>query len=181
MSGQHYTGKYTTHFLPSSPLFQERHRYQVIASDIGILVWIGILYYWTQETSFWTMTKYYGIPYLIVNAWLIIITYLQHTDVYLPHYSEKSWNFVRGALSTVDRDYGWFLNSAFHHIHDSHVAHHLFSQMPFYNAIQATPYLKEKLGEYYFYDQTPVYKALWRAVRRCHFVDDQGDVLFYRK
>jgi omega-6 fatty acid desaturase (delta-12 desaturase) len=53
--------------------------------------------------------------------------------------------------------------------------------MPFYNAIKATPYLKEKLGEYYFFDDTPVLKALYRAVRNCHYVEDEGDVLFYRK
>ena len=181
MSGQNYPGKHATHFLPSSPIFQGRHKWQVLASDVGILVMVGGLAYWSYATSFWTMAKYYGIPYLIVNGWLITITLLQHTDVYLPHYSPKAWNYVRGALSTVDRDYGWFLNHAFHHIHDSHVAHHLFSQMPFYNAIKATPYLKEKLGEYYFFDQTPVFKALYRAVSNCHFVEDTGDVLFYRR
>jgi omega-6 fatty acid desaturase (delta-12 desaturase) len=181
MSGQSYPGRYPTHIMPSSPIFQPRHRWQVLASDLGIVVWLSILSYLGWSYSFSAVVKYYVIPYLIVNAWLITITLLQHTDVYLPHYSPQSWNFIRGALATVDRDYGWFLNHAFHHIHDSHVAHHLFSQMPFYNAIKATPYLKEKLGEYYFYDQTPVWKALWRAVKRCKFVENTGDILFYRK
>lgn len=108
-SGQRYDTQ-TNHFNPSAPIFESRHRAQVLASDAGLAVMLAILGYLTYTTSFLTVITYYGIPYLWVNAWLVTITLLQHTDVYLPHYNEKSWNFVRGALTTVDRDYGWFLN-----------------------------------------------------------------------
>lgn len=74
----------------------------------------------------------------------------------------------------------FFFTIALHHIQDSHVAHHLFSQMPHYNAIKATPYLKEKLGDCYLYDRTPLWKALYRVARNCQFVEDTGDILFYR-
>jgi len=178
-SGQKYD-EYTSHFHPNSPIFNKKQRNQVLISDAALLIVVAMIALSIYMTSFWTMVKFYGIPYLIVNGFLVTITLLQHTDVYLPHYTPESWDFVKGALTTVDRDYGWFLNHALHHIQDSHVAHHLFSQMPFYNAIKATPYLKEKLGEYYFYDQTSVWNALYRAVRQCVFVEDSGDVLFYR-
>lgn len=36
-------------------------------------------------------------------------------------------DWLRGALATVDRSYG-ILNYFHHHIADTHVAHHLFSQ-----------------------------------------------------
>ena len=36
-------------------------------------------------------------------------------------------DWLRGALSTVDRSFGIF-NYFHHHIADTHVAHHLFSQ-----------------------------------------------------
>jgi len=179
-SGQKYP-QYTSHFHPTSPIFEKRHRGQVLLSDAAILIVLSLIATSVYLTSFWTMAKFFGLPYLLVNCWLVTITLLQHTDVYLPHYAPHAWNFVRGALTTVDRDYGWFLNHALHHIQDSHVAHHLFSQMPFYNAIKATPYLKAKLGEYYLYDRTPVWKALYRAVRNCVFVEDTGDILFYRR
>ena len=52
----------------------------------------------------------------------------------LPHYTDDEWDWLRGALATVDRDYGWLLNSLHHHIADTHVAHHLFSSMPHYHA-----------------------------------------------
>ena len=75
----------------------------------------------------------YIVPYLIVNMWLVMITLLQHTHPALPHYSDKEWEWLRGALSTVDRSYGP-LDVVFHHIADTHVCHHLFSTMPHYHA-----------------------------------------------
>lgn len=32
-----------------------------------------------------------------------MITYLQHTHPNLPHYLDKEWDWLRGALATVDR------------------------------------------------------------------------------
>ncbi len=58
-----------------------------------------------------------------------MITLLQHTHRSLPHYEDAEWDWLRGALATVDRSYGW-LNYFHHHIADTHVAHHLFSQVP---------------------------------------------------
>ena len=34
-------------------------------------------------------------------------------------------------------------------ITSSHVAHHIFSDMPYYGAMEATPYVKQHLGKYY--------------------------------
>lgn len=78
----------------------------------------------------------YIIPYLVVNNWLVTITLLQHTHPKLAHYNDKEWDWLRGALATVDRSYG-FLDYFFHHIADTHVAHHLFSNMPHYHAEEA--------------------------------------------
>jgi len=97
----------------------------------------------------------------------------------IPHFRGEEWNFVRGALATVDRDYG-ILNTVFHHIGDTHVAHHLFSTMPFYHAQEATEKLKVVLGNHYLHENTPILKSLWRNWNTCHFVEDQGDVIFYK-
>ncbi len=85
------------------------------------------------ETKMWSVLQVYVIPYLIVNSWLVTITLLQHTHPKLPHYADKEWDWLRGALATVDRSYG-FLDFFFHHIADTHVTHHLFSTIPFYHA-----------------------------------------------
>jgi fatty acid desaturase len=37
------------------------------------------------------------------GARLVTITFLQHTHPNLPHYEDEEWEWVRGALATVDR------------------------------------------------------------------------------
>ncbi|RLM55827.1 hypothetical protein C2845_PM10G09380 [Panicum miliaceum] len=56
----------------------------------------------------------------------IPMTPMPHTDPAVPRYGGGEWDWLRGALATVDRDYGAVLNSAFHNIADTHVVHHLF-------------------------------------------------------
>ena len=98
----------------------------IVVSVIGMLVAAGVLGWLVSVYGAAAVAAYYGVPYLIVNAHLTLITYLQHTDTYVPHYREPEFTWLRGALSTVDRSYGAWLDDAFHHIADSHVVHHLF-------------------------------------------------------
>jgi fatty acid desaturase len=35
-------------------------------------------------------------PYLVVNAWLVVITLLHHTDPNVPFYDETSWTWLNG-------------------------------------------------------------------------------------
>lgn len=93
------------------------------------------------------------------------------------------WDWLRGALSTVDRSHG-ILDHFFHHIADTHVCHHLFSYMPFYNATEATKHLRMALGDYYLKDDRNVWLALWDDFQECEYVapDKKGEgVLWYRK
>lgn len=129
--------------------------------------------------------RIYGMPLVIVNGFLVLITYLQHTHPSLPHYESSEWDWLRGALATVDRDYG-VLNTVFHNITDTHVVHHLFSTMPHYHAKEATEAVKKVLGEYYRMDRTNVLKAIWREAKECVYVEADEDadsdkgVVWYR-
>jgi omega-6 fatty acid desaturase (delta-12 desaturase) len=161
--------KWVNHFDPWSPIFSKRERVEVAISDAAL---IAVCYGLTAlgNTFGWAwLLKSYGIPYLVVNFWLVTITMLQHTHPSLPHYNDKEWNWLRGALATVDRDYGWFLNTVQHNIQDTHVAHHLFSQIPHYHAKEATKAIKEVLGEYYVKDERPLLTAIWEA-QACRYV-----------
>ena len=82
------------------------------------------------------------IHYLRVNHWLVLITFLQHTDPILPHYRAPEFTFPRGALATLDRSLlgdcgklmGWIGAHATHGISETHVLHHVSSKIPHYNA-----------------------------------------------
>ena len=133
-----YENKPRSHFNPNSSLFKAQEYWQIVISDIGFSLAVGIMAWAIYSFGFNAYLCFYFVPYLIVNYHLVLITYLQHTDVYMPHFDESEWNWLRGALCTVDRSFGPVLDHFFHHISDTHVAHHLFSYMPFYNAQEAT-------------------------------------------
>ncbi|XP_010257471.1 PREDICTED: delta(12)-fatty-acid desaturase FAD2 [Nelumbo nucifera] len=169
VSGRHYD-RFACHYDPYGPIYSNRERIQIYISDAGILaVTYGLFRLVAAKGLAWVVCVY-GVPLLIVNAFLVLITYLQHTHSSLPHYDSSEWDWLRGALATVDRDYG-ILNKVFHNITDTHVAHHLFSTMPHYHAMEATIAIKPILGEYYQFDGTPFYKAMWREAKECVYVE----------
>nr|WPH61288.1 fatty acid desaturase 2 [Bougainvillea sp.] len=174
VSGRKYA-RFTCHYDPYGPIYSDRERLQIYVSDAAVLAVTYGLYHLTVAKGLLWVLGVYGVPLLVVNAYLVTITYLQHTHPSLPHYDSSEWDWLRGALATVDRDYG-ILNKVFHNITDTHVTHHLFSTMPHYHAMEATKAIKPILGEYYQFDGTPVYKAIWREAKECIYVEaDEGD------
>jgi len=166
-----YLNKVHDHFSPYSALFRKEQFYQIIISDIGFFSWLGFICLMMYQHGIMAVAFYYGIPLLITNTHLVIFTYLQHSASYLPHWGEGEFTWLRGALSTVDRSWGFLLDAMFHHIADTHVCHHLFHELPFYNAQEATKYIRQVIGEYYLYDETPVLLAFWRTFQECKYVD----------
>ena len=148
-----------TDFNADSPMFMSHHRSQVFISTVGILLWLagiaGSIYVW----GFLDVFRIYLIPYLWyvysvtaiagviliivrINHWLVLITFLQHTDPLLPHYRAPEFTFTRGALATLDRHLlgdlgsvmGWIGAHATNGISETHVLHHVCSKIPHYNA-----------------------------------------------
>ncbi|WJX17702.1 Delta(12)-fatty-acid desaturase [Trifolium repens] len=173
VSGRPYD-RFASHYDPYGPIYSDRERLQIYISDAGVLaVSYGLYRLILAQGLNWVICVY-GIPLLVVNGFLVLITYLQHTHPALPHYDSTEWDWMRGALATVDRDYG-ILNKVFHNITDTHVVHHMFSTMPHYHAMEATKAVKPILGEYYHFDGTPIFKAMWREAKECIYVEpDKG-------
>ncbi|KAF8041034.1 hypothetical protein BT93_B3071 [Corymbia citriodora subsp. variegata] len=169
VSGRPYD-RFACHYDPYGPIYTDRERLQIFVSDAGVMAVAYGLYRVAAAKGLAWLVCMYGVPLLVVNGFLVTITYLQHTHPALPHYDSSEWEWLRGALATVDRDYG-VLNKVFHNITDTHVAHHLFSTMPHYHAMEATEAIKPILGQYYHFDGTPVHKAIWREARECLYVE----------
>jgi omega-6 fatty acid desaturase (delta-12 desaturase) len=141
----------TSHFIVPNKMFPPHVLLKVHISTLGICGVFYFLYLWAQQTSFAEVLAVYIGPYMVVNAWISLITYLQHTDAEVPHYDETAWTWVKGtlknlnftgALGTIDRNYPPFIDALHHYIGTTHVLHHLFSDLPHYNAKEAHVYLK---------------------------------------
>jgi omega-6 fatty acid desaturase (delta-12 desaturase) len=179
-SGRLYP-RFACHYDPYGPIYSDRERAQVFVSDAGVVAVSFGLYRLAATFGFWWVARVYAVPLLIVNAWLVLVTFLQHTHPALPRYDSSEWDWLRGALATMDRDYG-VLNRVFHNIADTHVMHHLFSTVPHYHAMEATKAIKPILGEYYQFDATPIAKATWREARECIYVEpEDGRGIFWYK
>lgn len=164
----------SNHFVPfNSELFPGRWRAKVLLSDAGLLAFAALLWAWARLEGSWTpVLLVYGLPYLVVNGWLVLYTWLQHTDVDIPHLDGEHWSWVRGAFLTVDRPYGALLDLLHHRIGSTHVAHHVCSRIPHYHALKATRALSSSFPEFYLYDPTPLPAALWRVARNCLCVEE---------
>ncbi|KAJ7596808.1 delta-12 fatty acid desaturase [Mycena floridula] len=171
----------TNHFSPYSPLFRPNQRKSIAISTIGLVFMSALLYLWAARIGTVAFIKLYLIPYILANGWLVAFTYLQHSDPSIPHYRGKEWTFLRGALSTVDRPFfGWIGRFFFHNICHDHIAHHMFSYIPFYNQPQVTEILKEILKDDYNYDSTNSFRAMYRSFNECKFIEDEGDIVFHK-
>jgi omega-6 fatty acid desaturase / acyl-lipid omega-6 desaturase (Delta-12 desaturase) len=178
-------GTFPDHYRPHSRLFPQKMYWKVIASDIGIGIVVSTLLYCSWKYSFRAVWFWYSGPYMLVHAFLVTVTWLQHTDPTVPHFDTDNWTWMKGSLAgTIDRPlYGW-MNFCSHNIVTTHVVHHLFHEIPHYNAVEATKAIREFLEPkgLYNYDPTDASDALWKVCSYCHFVDSLTDgVQYYRK
>ncbi|KAF5382612.1 hypothetical protein D9615_002968 [Tricholomella constricta] len=189
-SGQRRYPKGTNHFRPSAAMFKPHHFSQIIISDLGIILWAAAVGYSIYEYGFANVFRLYLVPYLWVNHWLVLITFLQHTDPLLPHYRAPEFTFPRGALATMDRNLlgdcgslmGWLGAHATNGISETHVLHHVSSKIPHYNAWEASAALKKKLAKKGLHLEGAAggWREVYRVYKECKFVEDEGDVVFFK-
>ena len=108
----------------------------------------------------------------------------------LPHYRGPEFTFLRGALSTVDRNLlgdlgsfmGWFGAFATHGVSEVHVLHHVCSRIPHYHAWEATDAIRKRLAQdgIYLQGRPGGWAEMYRVFRECKFVEDEGDIVFYK-
>lgn len=165
---------------PKKELFPGRWKRKVLKSDIGVAAVAASAIAWAACKGIPQVMALYGGPLIVVNAWLVLYTWLQHTDVDVPHFSDDDHTFVKGALHTIDRPYDKLdpfgaIDFLHHKIGTTHVAHHFDSAIPHYNAQKATDSIKEAYPDLYFHDPTPIPQAIWRICKGCTSVEKRGD------
>ncbi|KAG7096051.1 hypothetical protein E1B28_006732 [Marasmius oreades] len=90
----------TNHFNPYSTIFKPRERIGVVASDTGLLAMVFLLCLWSRNVKFRQFSKLYLFPWLLTNHWIVMLTYLHHTDPTVPYYRRGAWTFLRGTLAS---------------------------------------------------------------------------------
>ena len=162
----------SNHFWPTKPfskaLWPSIWAKKVWISDIGVgITVLGLILLANVYGIFPIIVIYIG-PLLFVNGWLVIYTWLHHTDSDEPHLSDREFTFMRGAFLSIDRPYGKILNFLHHNIGSSHVVHHVCPSIPHYHAKKATKLIKKAFKKAYLFNPEPIHKALWNV--SCHCV-----------
>ena len=171
-------GHNESHFDPRNIIFKPSERNDIITSTICWSLMVTLLVGLGWQFGLWWLVKYYVMPYVVFVVWLDLVTYLHHTVPEIPWYRNDSWFFLKGALSTIDHDYG-FINNIHHNI-GTHVAHHIFLSMPHYHLKTATAAIKPILGDYYRKSNEPIWTLFWRSLRTCHYVPNTGSKVYYQ-
>ncbi|XP_021769198.1 omega-3 fatty acid desaturase, chloroplastic-like [Chenopodium quinoa] len=178
-------GKSGSHYHPDSDLFTPNEKNDVLTSTACWSAMVALLVGLSFAVGPMQVLKLYGVPYAIFVMWLDLVTYLHHHghEDKLPWYRGQEWSYLRGGLTTIDRDYGWINN--IHHDIGTHVIHHLFPQIPHYHLIEATEAAKPVLGKYYREPKKsgplPFYllSVLMKSFKKDHYVSDTGDIVYY--
>ena len=173
-----WTGK--TFEQGTRPLFPRSFGGLMLRSNLGIIAVLLLLGLCALRFSLARVLCVYGLPYIVANIWLVTYTWLQHTDIGIPHFASDQWTWAKGALQTVDRPYGPLLNLLHHGIGSTHVCHHINPRIPHYNAWRGNALLKQRYPDLVRYDATPIHTALWRVASRCGAVQRcPADGAFY--
>lgn len=186
---QRSPGKKGSHYDPKCDLFTEAEGPLIQTSNAFMIGMLGVLAASTIALGPLAMFNLYVVPYWINVVWLDIVTYLHHHGSHdvaekMPWYRGEEWSYLRGGLTTIDRDYGIF--NKIHHDIGTHVVHHLFPQIPHYNLEAATEACKPVMGPYYREPTkspgplpTHLIEPLVRSFNDDKYVQDEGNVVFY--
>jgi len=184
LQGTHYDWGFTQEKHGPDALFKESEGGMIKTSTACLGAMVALLAGVGAKFGLGYLFNSYIMPYVVFVMWLDLVTYLHHTDNELPWYRDPEWTYLRGGLSTTDRDYG-VLNKVHHDI-GTHVVHHLFPQIPHYNLCEATEAVKPLMGPYYREPEKSGFLPfhLWgqmsKFVKECKYVKNEGSIVYYQ-
>ncbi len=176
----------SNHFWPRAPfskkLWPSIWAKKVWLSDIGVGFVLLALLAWAFQCGIASVITLYLGPLLMVNVWLVVYTWLHHTDTDVPHLAGSDFSFMRGAFLSIDRPYGKILDFLHHRIGSTHAIHHISPNIPHYHAREATLAIKKAFPKVYLFSSSPIYLALWNVASTCIAVQrEEGSSRYYWK
>ena len=174
-----YYPRKVNHLNPFEPMFAA-HVLGCFFSLGALVVWVGMLLHYWSLCGLPALLLHYGVPCFIFASWLVVVTFLHHTEVGVSWYGDTRWNYVRGQLSSVDRDYGW-AHSLTHNI-GTHQIHHLFLLIPHYHLEEATKAFRAVYPQFVRRSSLPIIPSFCRMFRiflEQRHVSDTADVHTY--
>jgi len=151
-----YQPRPVSHLNAYEPIFKG-HEIEALYSIVTFFIMGIVLIFLGANYGLVSLVLYYGIPWFVFSSWLVVTTFLHHNEPGVPWFGDKTWNYTRGNLSSVDRDYG-----IFHWLtHDigTHQVHHLFPIIPHYNLKEATTYFRRSFPELVRENTNPIPKT----------------------
>ncbi|KAL3846828.1 hypothetical protein ACJMK2_017782 [Sinanodonta woodiana] len=164
-----YRPRAICHFNVWDAMFSD-YMMKCTLSLTAMFTWGCCLLYYIQKFGFWSLSYYYLVPEAIFASWAVILTFLHHTEENVPWFSNDTWTYVEGQLSSIDRDYGWA--NTFIHNGGIPQIHHLFPIIPHYHLKEATSYFLDAFPHLARKRDDPIIPSFLRMFRKFskHFV-----------
>lgn len=165
------------HYRSNSVIFLESQENFVRLSTLGIIaLWLTVICVFSSYPM--TTFCFYILPRLISNAWIVMYSWIAHTDMNVPYYGPKAFNRFKSNISVISSSYGLFLDHLHHHIGLNATIHHLCPQIPHYLCRSFITTIRDdilsdarlidmysKLDELY-----PTYRKLMTCIKGCSTV-----------
>lgn len=162
------------HYRSNSIIFLESQENFVRISTFGIIaVWLLVIYTFTSHPV--TTFCFYLFPRIVANAWIVMYSWIAHTNMNIPYHGPKSFNKFKSNVSVISSSYGQFLDHLHHNIGLNATIHHLCPSIPHYLCRSLIPTIKNnvlsdaKLMNLYnkLDDVYPTYRKLITCIKSC--------------
>ena len=122
-----------------------------------------------------------SVRFIIFATFMVVITFLHHSEMSIPWYSNEKWDFVRGQLSTIDRHYG--IIHFFIHSIGTHQMHHMFTKIPHYHLEEATRHFRQAYPHLVRACDEPIlpsFMRMFKLYQKQSVMDDDTAVHVYK-
>jgi len=158
-----YSPRRVCHYNPLESMYIG-HVFGCLSSLAALGTMSYFLYSYYVAYGFLSLFNYYIVPDFIFASYCVIITFLHHSELNIPWYSDDQWDFVKGQLSTIDRHYG-VVHDVIHSI-GTHQMHHMFTKIPHYHLEEATTHFRASFPELVRVCDEPILSSFLRMFRK---------------